>query len=125
MSYYRSISCHGRTIRQKKLFIYNEQLCIKINNCQVAVTNPPTTFQQRSDNLWRKPKTNNFCRNSGDDCIIWDIFGDNGTGSDNCSVADFYTAAKFYVTADPNIIAESYRFYLFKICRGGFTSLVV
>ena len=85
--------------------------------CQIII--PPTTFQQRRDNLWRKPKTNNFCRNSGDDCIIWDIFGDNGTGSDNCSIADFYTAAKFYVTADPNIIAESYRFYLFKICRGG------
>ena len=48
MSYYRSISCHGRTIRQKKLFIYNEQLCIKINNCQVAVT---TRRNYRADNF--------------------------------------------------------------------------
>src|SRR3989344_784619 len=54
---------------------------------------------------------NAFCRDSSDNFKVADVFGNNSTGSNNCSPADFNTRKNYGPGANKNIIFNFYWFF--------------
>ncbi len=60
-----------------------------------------------------KAVSDDFCRNTADNRIRRNIFGDDRTGADNCAVADCQSVHNHGVFADPDIVSNCDRFAVF------------